>query len=438
MGKAAFPRKNSVGVFCRRFAKTRRAERPQAAGTASGCTVFSYEIASGRSDWKVYGPDLNGRFGGLNGTGGLEATILNTGGTAKGVVSDAFGNGVATVTGSTVTWLPTRVGAYGPLPNIRAEVLTDITRVAEATAWRGRRIDPTGFYNLGARPYDPTTGRFISADPLGHAASMSLYDYANGDPVNFFDADGRAPADEAFHAYNEPAANNAPLRLTVANVAAVVLDAIGKTAMSASLIGSQQFEPGSDRSQVINAGYQIARTNAGQATGVDVNNPRFELASTAVSVIGTYGVLSAVSPRTVISEQPMRALTPEEAATYQRPTSFRLGVREDTWAQAQSPNGKVYDSSGMEIKPSDPWEMGHLPEYQLALWQRTAADQNWTRQQWLDFQNDPGIYRPELPWSNMSHAFEFGDWQNALALIREPYKVPIWPAVGFGSKCGSQ
>ena len=27
--------------------------------------------------WKVYGPDTNGRFGGLQGTGGLEATILD-------------------------------------------------------------------------------------------------------------------------------------------------------------------------------------------------------------------------------------------------------------------------------------------------------------------------------------------------------------------------
>jgi hypothetical protein len=200
-------------------------------------------------------------------------------------------------------------------------------------------------------------------------------------------------------------------------------------------MGSQQFEPSSDRSQVISSGYQIGRTDAGQAAGVPVNNPRFELASTVTSAIGTYAVLSAVSPRTVISEQPVRALTPREAALYGRPTSYRLGVKDGVWENAKSANGKVYDSSGMEIKPGDPWEMGHLPEYQLAPWQRIAADQNWTRKQWLDFQNDGGIYRPELSWSNMSHVFELGDWQNPLVLIREPYMVPIWPAVGFGVKC---
>ena len=156
-----------------------------------GCAAFVYETASDRSDWKVYGPDLNGRFGGLHGTGGLEATILDAGGTTKGVINDQFGNGVASVTGSTVSWFSTRSGGYGPLPGVTAEVLTDITRLAEATAWRSRRIDPTGLYNLGARYYEPTSGRFLSPDPMGHAASMSLYDFCNGDPVNYFDADGR-------------------------------------------------------------------------------------------------------------------------------------------------------------------------------------------------------------------------------------------------------
>ncbi|MBI5396095.1 MAG: RHS repeat-associated core domain-containing protein [Verrucomicrobia bacterium] len=39
--------------------------------------------------------------------------------------------------------------------------------------------------------YDPVAGRFLSPDPLGHEASMDLYSYANGDPVNFMDPDGR-------------------------------------------------------------------------------------------------------------------------------------------------------------------------------------------------------------------------------------------------------
>jgi RHS repeat-associated protein len=167
----------------------------QAAGIASSCRAFGYETASGRSLWKVYGPDLNGRFGGLQGTGGLEAVILDADGTTTGVINDQFGNGVASVSGTgsgaSVTWNTTRVGAYGPLPGIQAQTLTDVTQLAAATAWRSRRIDPTGFYWLGARYYEPTSGRFLSADPMGQAASPSLYDYAGGDPVNSFDPDGR-------------------------------------------------------------------------------------------------------------------------------------------------------------------------------------------------------------------------------------------------------
>lgn len=48
----------------------------------------------------------------------------------------------------------------------------------------------TGYRNCG----DETAsgqGLFLSPDPLGHAASMDLYSYCGGDPVNHFDPDGR-------------------------------------------------------------------------------------------------------------------------------------------------------------------------------------------------------------------------------------------------------
>jgi RHS repeat-associated protein len=145
----------------------------------------------GALPWKVYGPDLNGVYGGLQGTGGLEATVLNSGGTATGIINDYFGNGVATISGGSVTWNATKVGGYGPLPDSTATPLTDATQLAQSMVWRGHRIDPTGFYWLGARYYEPTSGRFLSPDPKGQAASMSLYDFCNGDPVNGFDPDGR-------------------------------------------------------------------------------------------------------------------------------------------------------------------------------------------------------------------------------------------------------
>jgi RHS repeat-associated protein len=62
--------------------------------------------------------------------------------------------------------------------------------LAETLVWRTRRVEPSGFFYLGARYYDGTSGRFLSPDPLGHAASMDLYSFADGDPLNNFDADG--------------------------------------------------------------------------------------------------------------------------------------------------------------------------------------------------------------------------------------------------------
>jgi RHS repeat-associated protein len=146
---------------------------------------------NGATAWKVYGPDLNGSYGSLQGTGGFEATIVDTGGAARGVINDYFGNAVGSVLSNTPSWFADRVSAYGPLPGSPTETLTDITRVAEATAWRSHRMDATGFIYLGARYYEPTSARFLSADPRGHGTSMSLYDFANGDPVNNFDANGR-------------------------------------------------------------------------------------------------------------------------------------------------------------------------------------------------------------------------------------------------------
>jgi RHS repeat-associated protein len=83
------------------------------------------------------------------------------------------------------------VGGYGPLPDSAAQPLTDAMQLAQATVWRGHRIDPTGLYYLGARYYEPTSGRFLSCDPLSFAAGTSLYAFCGGDCVNYFDPDGR-------------------------------------------------------------------------------------------------------------------------------------------------------------------------------------------------------------------------------------------------------
>jgi RHS repeat-associated protein len=148
--------------------------------------------------WKIHGPDLNGVYGGLQGTGGLEAIVHEKDGQAIGVLQDIFGNHAGALqTGGKITWSETKVSGYGPLPGFtlpsieRSSSANLPSSICYSAAWRGRRTDPTGYICLGARYYNPTAGRFLSADPLGHASCMDLYSYAHGDPVNRIDPTGR-------------------------------------------------------------------------------------------------------------------------------------------------------------------------------------------------------------------------------------------------------
>ncbi|MFJ5829555.1 ricin-type beta-trefoil lectin domain protein [Streptomyces sp. NPDC093089] len=76
-------------------------------------------------------------------------------------------------------------------------------RGTQPVKWPGRQTfvgtgtdDPTtGLTHIGAREYDPTTGRFLSADPLidlTDPLQMNGYTYANGTPVSLTDPSGLA------------------------------------------------------------------------------------------------------------------------------------------------------------------------------------------------------------------------------------------------------
>ena len=56
--------------------------------------------------------------------------------------------------------------------------------------YTGREPDATGLVFYRARYYHPQTGRFVSRDPLGFAAGINPYAYANGNPVRYNDPDG--------------------------------------------------------------------------------------------------------------------------------------------------------------------------------------------------------------------------------------------------------
>ena len=83
----------------------------------------------------------------------------------------------------TVVWQ----AAY--LPYGEAKVLK--ATVQNNLRFPGQYFDAeTGLHYNWNRYYNPKTGRYITADPIGLAGGMNLYAYADGNPVNAVDLEG--------------------------------------------------------------------------------------------------------------------------------------------------------------------------------------------------------------------------------------------------------
>jgi RHS repeat-associated protein len=146
----------------------------------------------GQMTWKLCGPDLNGRYGGMNGVGGLEAVATGMGYFLP-TLSDSRGNILATLNPqlSTLDWLDSRPTGYGAVPGYRPLPLGHGGNYVQSAAWKGKWADVTGYIWRGARFYDPVAGMWLSPDPQWNDRDASYWSYAGGDPINSDDWDGR-------------------------------------------------------------------------------------------------------------------------------------------------------------------------------------------------------------------------------------------------------
>ena len=141
-------------------------------------------------EWKLYGPDLNGVYGGLNGTGGFDgvSSFLNL---FNPTISDFRGNILGVVTNGVVSWNSARPTGYGAVPGYRPLALGNGADISLSSAWRGRWVDITGYHQIGLRPYDSVSGRWLTYDSVWNERDPNAYTFCGGDPVNGVDSDGR-------------------------------------------------------------------------------------------------------------------------------------------------------------------------------------------------------------------------------------------------------
>ncbi|MFJ9522460.1 polymorphic toxin-type HINT domain-containing protein [Kitasatospora sp. NPDC101801] len=125
--------------------------------------------------------------------GGL--TIVRTGaGTAPGTfvaqLADHHGTNTLSID---LTTLATTRRPTDPFGNPRDTLLAASAWAGDKGYINGTKDNTTGLTNLGARQYQPTTGRFINPDPILDTTDPQQwngYAYSNNNPINFSDPSG--------------------------------------------------------------------------------------------------------------------------------------------------------------------------------------------------------------------------------------------------------
>jgi RHS repeat-associated protein len=150
--------------------------------------------------WRLYGPDANGSYGGMQGVGGLEGTVSTTNSLIP-VISDIRGNvlGSLNLQLTAIDWSASRPTAYGAVPGYRPPPLWYGGDISQSYAWRGKSPEITGYIRLGQRMYDPESGTWLSRDPAWNESDPNYYTFCGGDPINLFDALGSCPETSGTH-----------------------------------------------------------------------------------------------------------------------------------------------------------------------------------------------------------------------------------------------
>ena len=83
---------------------------------------------------------------------------------------------------------PAAYTAFGE--RISAPTITDASRYGYAGEWGYQAHGDFPFLHVGARYYDPASGRFLQRDPIGIEDGMNVYQYVASAPTILVDPDG--------------------------------------------------------------------------------------------------------------------------------------------------------------------------------------------------------------------------------------------------------
>jgi YD repeat-containing protein len=148
---------------------------------------------NGATTWKVLGPDLDGTYGGQNGTGGFEAIVPGPELFCP-IVADSLGNvhAVYDQNHQQLTWYSSRVTAYGAVPGYGPVPLGQLgSDLGAKFAYHNRAQASIGYTWMGANWYDPVSAQFLKHDAYGHNSSMNGRTPFGGNPLMYWDSDGR-------------------------------------------------------------------------------------------------------------------------------------------------------------------------------------------------------------------------------------------------------
>ncbi|MFE5333177.1 RHS repeat domain-containing protein [Embleya sp. NPDC056575] len=125
------------------------------------------------------------------------------------LAADPHGTATTSIDGATSQVTRRRTTPFGAPRGVQPQQGTGADQWPDDKGFLGAPMDPFGLTHVGAREYDPSIGRFVSADPvmvLTDGQQLHGYAYSNNNPMTYDDPSGLCASEACFFG-NHPVGN---------------------------------------------------------------------------------------------------------------------------------------------------------------------------------------------------------------------------------------